>query len=361
MALITCPECGRRFSEYAPHCPDCFIPMEMIKKLLAEAEAPESSEPIKPISEPAASRPSVPLADFGGKRIKCVFCGTEYMLSDGRCPECKVPALFLTSTTEDKVQYTMKGLDGAIDKILSSESIKYADKTAELHSLLERFIRQGQLDPADAVKKFESVEARPFYEHLIIEYVKERRLSFNAAVDLIDSASFEDTYKCSTLQSLLRGLTLDRIISLEEAIEAAKSASFDDDVFIAITCDEVMKRSLEKSVIGPDEAVNTYKSLIEEGYQGALSFKYFFDSLIEKRNYPVEKAIEIMKSIKTSDASKAHLLLYALIGYIENGYITADKATEEFRSLDIEETNYKKYYTRRWEEEMKKLRIENHE
>lgn len=43
MAIITCPECGRQISEYAPACVGCVVPMEMIKKLLAESENGEKT------------------------------------------------------------------------------------------------------------------------------------------------------------------------------------------------------------------------------------------------------------------------------------------------------------------------------
>ena len=51
MALIDCPECGKRFSDFAPACPDCGMPTDRI--LLREKE-PDASSPAPAPAESAA-------------------------------------------------------------------------------------------------------------------------------------------------------------------------------------------------------------------------------------------------------------------------------------------------------------------
>ena len=44
MAIIICPECGNKISEYARECIHCGVPMEIIKELLANEESGEIQE-----------------------------------------------------------------------------------------------------------------------------------------------------------------------------------------------------------------------------------------------------------------------------------------------------------------------------
>ena len=66
MALLTCPECGKEFSDKASACPNCGCPTEYALQVLEEKMA-----------EPT----------------KCPFCGSESIDEDGYCNDCgyKIP------------------------------------------------------------------------------------------------------------------------------------------------------------------------------------------------------------------------------------------------------------------------------
>ena len=71
MALITCPECGRRITDLEDRCFGCGLSMEKIKIIQFKNLV-------------------------GEKKIKCMICDTEFELSDGCCPKCKYPAFSVT-------------------------------------------------------------------------------------------------------------------------------------------------------------------------------------------------------------------------------------------------------------------------
>lgn len=51
MALITCTECGKEFSEKAPACPNCGCPTEEILKELATVSTADNEVPQYEIDE----------------------------------------------------------------------------------------------------------------------------------------------------------------------------------------------------------------------------------------------------------------------------------------------------------------------
>lgn len=53
MALITCPECGKQFSEFADKCPNCGCPTDKIKELQKPAEEPRVDNEVQKAAEPA--------------------------------------------------------------------------------------------------------------------------------------------------------------------------------------------------------------------------------------------------------------------------------------------------------------------
>lgn len=71
MALITCPECGRRITDLEDRCFGCGLSMEKIKIIQFKNLV-------------------------GEKKIKCMICSTEFELSEGCCPKCKYPAFSVT-------------------------------------------------------------------------------------------------------------------------------------------------------------------------------------------------------------------------------------------------------------------------
>lgn len=81
MALITCTECGKEFSDMAPACPHCGCPTEYVKQTIIDKKREE---------EP----------------VKCPFCGSESIDSCGYCNECgqKIPPSVFEKTPQP--QYT---------------------------------------------------------------------------------------------------------------------------------------------------------------------------------------------------------------------------------------------------------------
>ena len=111
MAIITCPECGKQISEYAPACVGCGIPMEKIKELLTNEESKETQENKDALthmevnSSDSIINSSVLFAASEGKQIKCIICSNEFFLSDLCCPKCKYPAFTLSNNTETVKRY----------------------------------------------------------------------------------------------------------------------------------------------------------------------------------------------------------------------------------------------------------------
>nr|DAO72309.1 MAG TPA: Thaumarchaeal output domain 1 [Caudoviricetes sp.] len=62
MALITCTECGKEFSDKAAACPNCGCPTEYVIQETKEKQKSESG--------------------------KCPFCGSESIDEDGYCNDC---------------------------------------------------------------------------------------------------------------------------------------------------------------------------------------------------------------------------------------------------------------------------------
>ena len=74
MALITCTECGKEFSDKAAACPNCCCSTECVIKELEK-----------------------------NKTVKCPFCGSESIDEDGYCNECgvKIPNKETLNTPEE--------------------------------------------------------------------------------------------------------------------------------------------------------------------------------------------------------------------------------------------------------------------
>ena len=62
MALIQCPECGKRFSEHAPACPDCGMPTELIERQSAGAAEQTAAPPPEAHAEEATPKEAAPEA-----------------------------------------------------------------------------------------------------------------------------------------------------------------------------------------------------------------------------------------------------------------------------------------------------------
>lgn len=97
MAMITCPECGRRISDKSPACMGCGIQMEEIRVILRK------------------------------RLITCPVCGSDYRASWYCCPNCNYPSLCL-SNKPDKYSEQIRLYKSALHKKtdLLSESEPYA-------------------------------------------------------------------------------------------------------------------------------------------------------------------------------------------------------------------------------------------
>lgn len=71
MPRITCPVCGSKINDNAESCISCGLSVEWIKRMRLD----------KPLSK---------------RHIRCIVCGTDYELSDCRCPKCGYPAIYLS-------------------------------------------------------------------------------------------------------------------------------------------------------------------------------------------------------------------------------------------------------------------------
>lgn len=116
MALITCPECGRRISEFAPDCKGCGIPMELIIKILNNGDPqPAVQEPDKKVD--SVAKPTKPVT--AEKKIRCSICDTLYDLSETSCPNCNYPVFSFTSepAKQKKLIRKYRILKGFIEEI----------------------------------------------------------------------------------------------------------------------------------------------------------------------------------------------------------------------------------------------------
>lgn len=73
MALIVCPECKAKISEYAESCPHCGCPMKVIVKLIAEQEKSAITTEQSDFTEVATT-----------EKIPCLQCGKEVAQAPGR-------------------------------------------------------------------------------------------------------------------------------------------------------------------------------------------------------------------------------------------------------------------------------------
>ena len=115
VAMITCPECGRKISEYAPACVGCGVPMEMIKKLLAESDqnsVSADSENSEETAQVLTTHLDKKTEDQKKTReIRCIICGTNYDITDQYCPNCKYPAFSLASNVDKKAMVRLAKLN----------------------------------------------------------------------------------------------------------------------------------------------------------------------------------------------------------------------------------------------------------
>ena len=102
MAIITCPECGRQISEYAPACVGCGVPMEMIKMLNAEIDlSPESTSAVAENKETVPQDQPINSEFISADQMKsritsCIICGTDFDITDYHCPKCNFSVLSLS-------------------------------------------------------------------------------------------------------------------------------------------------------------------------------------------------------------------------------------------------------------------------
>lgn len=89
MALITCPECGRRISDQADMCIGCGIPMGKITKMLNTLPV----EPDKDVNND--NQPERTEIVLENRLIKCIRCSNRYNISELQCPICRTPAFYL--------------------------------------------------------------------------------------------------------------------------------------------------------------------------------------------------------------------------------------------------------------------------
>lgn len=155
MAMIKCPECGREISSFAPACPGCGVPQDIIKKMLAEGDNKKENvtvqgetienatidiavlqttrvqnsevetaamqtvtvqtkfEKIDTVMKPISTQKNAleknvietHLAD--GKLVNCAVCKNAYSMVEVVCPKCKYP-VFTVWNDSEKLKVRMK-------------------------------------------------------------------------------------------------------------------------------------------------------------------------------------------------------------------------------------------------------------
>ena len=109
MALITCPECGKQISEYAPACVSCGVPMEMIKKLNAVIDlSPESTSAVAENNEAVPQEQTtnseyITADQMKSRIIRCIICGTNFDITDYHCPKCNYSVLSLSPSPDSNL------------------------------------------------------------------------------------------------------------------------------------------------------------------------------------------------------------------------------------------------------------------
>lgn len=94
MALITCPECGKKISEKAIFCVGCGIPMYEIRKMSSASASVKDPEINKKGSLSEIK------TDLSNRTIKCSICGSDFALSDRFCPKCRFPVFCLSGNPD---------------------------------------------------------------------------------------------------------------------------------------------------------------------------------------------------------------------------------------------------------------------
>ena len=99
MAMIECPECGRKISNRAEVCPGCGISQELIQELLAGKEkqgtTTASKENVKDVLLEKKSKVTL-------SSMRCSCCNTVYSTAEHLvCPNCSYPLLSFRNNEED--------------------------------------------------------------------------------------------------------------------------------------------------------------------------------------------------------------------------------------------------------------------
>jgi hypothetical protein len=130
MALIDCPDCGRRVSDKAPACPACARPIAGEVLLVATGEGGGSSRPrelsrVRPnrprhvVAVPHPAEPAAPAAAIAPERrpvpshvVVCAGCGEEEVLAyrtsrsrDYLCVACEERALVTSARRRSVLQW----------------------------------------------------------------------------------------------------------------------------------------------------------------------------------------------------------------------------------------------------------------
>ena len=159
MAMITCPECGRQISEYAAMCIGCGAPMEIIKKLLAEAEPLVEPVPAEAESTERTAQEQVTHTENRSVRqvrnrdISCIICGTRFDAADQHCPICNYPVLSLSSNIDKGAFNALRATyRGEID--LNLPLLTRAYTYDELSKLGETVSEDGKQQLASEYQKY---------------------------------------------------------------------------------------------------------------------------------------------------------------------------------------------------------------
>jgi hypothetical protein len=138
MALIRCPDCGRKVSDMATACPDCARPIAFAGPSVREAAAgpgrprrqeltaeprPKPLRAVPSVVPSVAAAPKEPseVAPYGAmrERVACSLCGAGFLLTYEThgtfvCASCEAEDLVHRSHWRRRIQWVLIGLGIAL-------------------------------------------------------------------------------------------------------------------------------------------------------------------------------------------------------------------------------------------------------
>lgn len=202
MAMIECPECGRKISSFAPTCPGCGVPQDVIKKMRAEQENKKENDMVqtatiettvsqtgivqtaeaetvaiqtvtvqtksvktdvvmKQIStaKNAVEKNVIETHLAENKMVNCAVCKNSYSMEEGVCPKCKNPLLSVSKDSTTLKQLVKDYRKEVGIQLETSLSINTQDMKVRQH--LETGHYQGDATIVNAVVEPKKNEVIP--------------------------------------------------------------------------------------------------------------------------------------------------------------------------------------------------------